>query len=164
MKRTAIFLSLMLAAAFAVAEKLPPLPDGAFTYVVIPDTQRYSGEGALVKKGKKPQTGPTDNKAFRSRIDWIAANVAKERIAFVSHVGDIVDYRNVQQWDFASNQMARLDGKVPYGVAPGNHDIAGSSTADFNRWFPRSRYEREPWYAGGFDGYVNAASSSRRAA
>ena len=151
-----VLLAFAAAACAAAAEKLPPLPDGAFTYVVIPDTQRYSGEGAFVKKGKKPQTGPTDNKAFRSRVDWIAANVAKERIAFVSHVGDIVDCRNAQQWDFASNMMARLDGKVPYGISPGNHDISGRSTADFNRWFPRSRYEKEPWYAGGFDGYVCA--------
>ena len=155
MKRTAILLSLAFAAV-AFAEKLPPLPEGAFTYVVIPDTQRYSGEGALVKKGKKPQVGPTENKAFRSRVDWIAANVEKERIAFVSHVGDIVDYKNEQQWSLASSLMARLDGKVPYGISPGNHDIAGSSTVDFNRWFPRSRYEKSAWYAGGFDGYVNA--------
>ena len=146
----------LAALAPASAEQLPPLPEGAFTYVVIPDTQRYSGEGALVKKGKKPQSGPTDNKAFRSRVEWIAANAAKERIVFVSHVGDIVDYRNVQQWDFASNMMARLDGKVPYGISPGNHDIAGSSTTEFNRWFPRRRYEKAAWYAGGFDGYVNA--------
>ena len=144
------------AAIPAAAEKLPPLPDGAFTYVVIPDTQRYSGEGAHVKKGQKPQSGPTGNESFRSRVEWIAANVEKERIAFVSHVGDIVDYKNERQWALASNIMARLDGKVPYGISPGNHDIEGSSTDDFNRWFPRSRYEKASWYAGGFDGYVNA--------
>ena len=38
----------LAALAPASAEQLPPLPEGAFTYVVIPDTQRYSGEGALV--------------------------------------------------------------------------------------------------------------------
>ena len=72
MKRTAILLSLAFAAV-VFAEKLPPLPEGAFTYVVITDTQRYSGEVALVKKGKKPQTGPTDNKAFRSRMALYAS-------------------------------------------------------------------------------------------
>ena len=63
-----------LATVGARAEKLPPLPDGAFPYVVIPDTQLYRGEGAHVKKGKKPQAGPTRNPAFASRVDWIAAN------------------------------------------------------------------------------------------
>ena len=152
----AVLAALVLGTVAGRAEKLSPLPDGAFTYVVIPDTQRYRGEGAHVKKGKKPQTGPTCNPAFASRVDWIAANVEKERIAFVSHVGDIVDFRNAAQWAFASNQMAKLDGKVPYGISPGNHDIGGADTTEFNTWFPRARYETNAWYAGSFGGYVNA--------
>ena len=122
MKR--LMVAVLCMAAFGVrAEKLPPLPEGAFTYVVIPDTQLYRGEGAHVKKGPK-QTGPTTNPAFESRVKWIEANIEKEKIAFVSHVGDIVDYKNDEQWSFASNLMARLDGKVPYGISPGNHDTA----------------------------------------
>jgi len=144
----------------ARAEKLPPLPEGAFTYCVIPDTQRYVGEGAHVKEGRKPHVpveGPTRNAAFESRVDWIVRNLEKERIFFVSHTGDIVDYKNVQQWSFASNLMARLDGKVPYGISPGNHDLAIWGSDDFNRYFPRSRYAKYPWYAGGFDGCEHAA-------
>ena len=144
-------LALMVHAA--CAEKLPPLPEGAFTYVVIPDTQLYRGEGAHVKKGP-PQTGPTRNPAFESRVKWIEQNIKRENIVFVSHVGDIVDYKNDEQWSFASNLMARLDGKVPYGISPGNHDQQVVATDDFNRYFPRSRYEKEPWYVGAFDGYM----------
>ena len=91
-------------------DALPPLPEGAFTYVVIPDTQLYRGEGVHVKEGAEPQTGPTANPAFESRVRWIAANRVRENIVFVSHVGDIVDYKNDEQWSFASNLMARLDG------------------------------------------------------
>ena len=150
----------VLAAALAVpsvrAEKLPPLPEGAFTYCVIPDTQRYLGEGAHVKKDRKahvPTDGPTRNPAFESRVDWIVGNLAKERIFFVSHTGDIVDFKNDQQWSFASNLMTRLDGKVPYGISPGNHDVSvsGGDSTLFNRWFPRSRFEKYPWYAGAFE-------------
>ena len=159
--RFAVLAALVLGTVAGRAEKLPPLPEGAFTYVVIPDTQLYRGEGAHVKKGKKPQSGPTRNPAFASRVDWIAANIAKEKIAFVSHVGDIVDYRNEQQWSFASNQMAKLDGKVPYGISPGNHDIGGADTTEFNTWFPRARYETNAWYAGSFGGYVNAKGKTR---
>ena len=135
-------------------DALTPLPEGAFTYVVIPDTQLYRGEGASVKEGEEPQTGPTTNPAFESRVRWIAANRERENIVFVSHVGDIVDYKNAEQWSFASNLMTRLDGVVPYGISPGNHDLATYSSADFNRYFPRSRYENEPWYVGAFDGYT----------
>ena len=137
-------------------DALPPLPEGAFTYVVIPDTQLYRGEGVHVKEGAEPQTGPTTNPAFESRVRWIAANRVRENIVFVSHVGDIVDYKNDEQWSFASNLMTRLDGVVPYGISPGNHDLATYSSADFNRYFPRSRYANEPWYVGAFDGYTRA--------
>ena len=73
---------------------------------------------------------------------------------FVSHVGDITDMHNEPQWTFASNVMARLDGVVPYGISPGNHDLEVCTSDGFNRHFPRSRYAQEPWYAGAFDGYV----------
>ena len=129
-------------------ERLPALPDGAFTYVVIPDTQLYRGEGAYVKPGTPPQAGPTRNPAFKSRIDWIEANLAVENVAFVSHVGDIVDARNAHQWKFASEQIRRLDGKVPFGLAVGNHDSENGDTvaSGFTKAFPSSRYERYPWY------------------
>ncbi|MBR0056167.1 MAG: metallophosphoesterase, partial [Kiritimatiellae bacterium] len=145
-----------MAAAVAVAEGLPPLPDGAFTYVVIPDTQCYHGAGSKVRPGEEPQTGPTTNPAFESRVDWIAANVVKERIAFVSHVGDITDIHSEEQWAFSSNLMARLDGVVPYGISPGNHDLEVSTSEGFNRYFPRKRYEGNTWYVGAFDGYTRA--------
>ena len=131
------------------AEKLPPLPDDAFTYVVIPDTQLYRGEGAYVKKGMPPQKGPTCNPAFKSRVDWIAENLEKEKIAFVSHVGDIVDARNEHQWKYASGLMKRLDGKIPFGLSVGNHDSEKGDTvaSGFVKTFPASRYAHYPWYA-----------------
>ena len=147
---------LLTATSGDCAAALPPLPEGAFTYAVIPDTQLYHGIGAHVKEGDEPQTGPTTNPAFESRVRWIEANIEKENIVFVSHVGDIVDYKNDEQWTFASNLMARLDGKIPYGISPGNHDIATYSTDDFNRYFPRARYEGNAWYAGAFGGYTRS--------
>ena len=151
--------ALAVFAAGAFAEPLPPLPDGAFTYCVIPDTQLYHGEGTHVKKGKPKPTGPTTNPAFESRVNWIVDNLEKERIFFVSHVGDIVDFKSPQQWSLASNIMARLDGKVPYAISPGNHDISGDDTTQFNHYFPRARYEKNAWYLCGFDGCLNAKGS-----
>ncbi len=79
MKRIALratYLSFMVVAALHLgAETMPPLPAGAFTYCVIPDTQLYHGEGTHVKKGRKPETGPTTNPAFESRVDWILGHI-----------------------------------------------------------------------------------------
>ena len=129
---------------------LPPLEPGAFTYCVIPDTQLYHGKDS----GEKGAGGerPASNPAFESRIDWIVANAEKERIFFVSHVGDIIDKRKDAQWKFASRLMKRMEGVVPYAISPGNHDIGKFDMSWFNAYFPRSRFEGFPWYAGAFEG------------
>ncbi len=112
--------------------KLPPLPDGAFTYVVIPDTQRYAGKGSWSRPGE-----PVSNAAFESRVNWILKHAKDQNIVFVSHVGDITDRNNDPQYQFASNLMARLDGVVPWRTAAGNHDMVDKTgdTAKFERYF-----------------------------
>ena len=139
------------------ADRLPPLPDGAFTYAVIPDTQDYDGEGRNTKRGRKPGVGPTRNEKFDATVDWLLANKEKENILFVSHTGDITDTNNDPQWRFTSNAMSRLDGKLPYAIAPGNHDMwSNGDTSSFQRYFPASRFEGNPWYAATFSGYTNS--------
>ena len=138
-------------------DRLPPLPEGAFTYAVIPDTQAYDGEGRHTKRGRKPGTGPTRNEKFDAIVDWLVANREKENILFVSHTGDITDMDNDPQWRFASNAMSRLDGKLPYAISPGNHDMkADGDTSFFQRYFPASRFKGNPWYAATFPGYTNS--------
>ena len=152
--------SMVFAAALfaAFADTMPPLPEGAFTFAVIPDTQSYDGEGRHTKRGRSPGTGPTSNVKFAATVDWLVANAEKENIRFVVHTGDIVDMNNDFQWRFASNQMARLDGKIPYAVVPGNHDMkTNGDTTLFQRYFPASRYEGNPWYAATFSGFTNSA-------
>ncbi|MCQ2389734.1 MAG: family 43 glycosylhydrolase, partial [Kiritimatiellae bacterium] len=116
----------------APKEKLPPLPEGAFSYVVIPDTQRYSGAGSWGNS-----SAPTRNAAFESRVNWILKHAKDQNVAFVSHVGDVSDRNNAPQYQFASNLMSRLDGVVPWRVAAGNHDMVDKTgdTANFERWF-----------------------------
>lgn len=152
------FLHVLAALSFAAgADSLPPLPDGAFSYVCIPDTQAYG-------KVTDPDTGLVyvTNLPFASRVSWIVDNVAKERIVFVSHTGDVCDANGDEQWTFAEQMMSRLDGKVPYGVSPGNHDQETDSqrpgdTSLYAARFPSSRFGGYPWYAGCYEGYVNLA-------
>jgi hypothetical protein len=124
---------------------------------VIPDTQDYDGEGRHTKRGRKPGKGPTRNAKFDAIVDWLLANKEKENILFVSHTGDITDMDNDPQWRFASNAMSRLDGKLPYAISPGNHDMkSNGDTSFFRRYFPASRFEGNPWYAATFPGYTNS--------
>lgn len=95
---------------------------------------------------------------FESQFDWILANKDSLNIPFVMHVGDVVNFDNLSQWETASLQFDRLDrAGIPYAIALGNHDTEavgeynGSAapgnvnqnlrkTAKFNAYFPPSRF------------------------
>ncbi len=73
-------------------------------------------------------------------------NRERLNIIFVTHSGDIVnDSDNTTQWEFADIALGELDGAIPYGVLPGNHD---QPTELFNDYFGYTRYESFPWYGG----------------
>ena len=117
---------------------------GRFLIPVLPDTQcEVSGNPAM----------------FTSQLNWIVANRAASNIAFVLHVGDIINWDTAdhQMWITASNGFRALDNAaIPYGLALGNHDTAavtngggaapGSAhtnvriTTQFNSFFPVSRF------------------------
>lgn len=139
--------------------ELPSAPEGTFSIVVIPDTQHYKGRGT---KGNSDSKDPLTNKVFDSWTDWIATNLDRQRIVFVSHVGDIVDINNREQWAFARRCMDKLHGKVPYGISVGNHDMRGGSgnSALFQEVFPKSRFEDFNWYGGSYSPPLNNAAVS----
>ena len=76
-----------LAGLGVTADTMPPLPEGAFTYAVIPDTQSYDGEGRHTKRGRAPGVGPTRNEKFDAIVDWLVANAAKENILRLAYRG-----------------------------------------------------------------------------
>ncbi len=112
----------------------------SFNLVLLPDTQSYAESYPDI---------------FNAQTQWIADNAST--ITFVLHQGDITN-RNVQaQWEVAADAMNRMDGKVPYTFVTGNHDIGTSGSADvrntdlFNRFFPYSKYNKQPHFGGTFE-------------
>ncbi len=136
--------------AASVPATLGPAPEESFSIVVIPDTQEYRGKAT---KSTPESTEAVSNPAFEAHAQWIVANLQRQRIAFVSHVGDIIDKNVPQQWEVARQCMDRLHGRVPYAIALGNHDLKtrGDSSL-FQQYFPASRFAGFPWYAGCFSG------------
>jgi Calcineurin-like phosphoesterase len=116
-------------------------PPGPFTIVVLPDTQFYA------------QAYP---EIFKAQVDWILGHREDERIAFVLHEGDIVNHDREEQWQVASASLHALDGKVPYVLAVGNHDLGwkeGRLVRDadlFNQHFPATDLAARPWPTGTF--------------
>ncbi len=120
-----------------------PLPfvEGAFTIVVLPDTQGYAEDFPWI---------------FEAQTGWIANNVKRRNIVFVLHLGDITDDNTPEQWKVAQRALRRLDGIVPYALALGNHDIGDrgkSATRDtlFNTYFPIEHYKTLSTFGGVFD-------------
>jgi len=128
------------------AAPLDPAPEGTFTIAVIPDTQGYFGKGTKEDpEGKEPTTNPV----LDAHTRWITSNIAAQRIVFVSHVGDIVDRNNNEQWKLAGELIGRLHGKVPYGLVVGNHDMRLSGESKlFQKTFPAARFAGFDWYGG----------------
>ena len=113
----------------------------AFSLVVLPDTQYYAW--------KYPEI-------FHLQTKWIAENLEKYKIRYVLHLGDVVQHNSHREWKVAREAFARLDGKVPYAIAPGNHDLGPRGSAQsrdslFGRYFPLSHFQTWPTFGGVYD-------------
>ncbi len=109
-----------------------------FTIVVLPDTQYYSDKYPWI---------------FDNQTQWIIENKESRNIVFVTHLGDLVDnYESIEEWDNANTSMSKLDGDLPFGVLPGNHDGAesGGDLINYNNYFGFDRFNNESWYGGAY--------------
>lgn len=116
-------------------------PEPFWTIAIIPDTQ-----------GSYYVSPPY----FDFETRWIADNHGAERIAFVLHEGDIVDSPwDHGQWASARASMRLLDGKVPYVLSVGNHDLGEEldkpRLTPINDYFLDSEATKTPILGGMFE-------------
>ncbi len=104
----------------------------AFCMIWLSDTQNYSG-------------GYPDT--FYTMTDGIVENKAAMDIRFVFHTGDLVSAsRSEQQWQVAAQAMQRLNGKIPYLCAAGNHDVG--KKYQFNNFYNYVDQKQTPMLSG----------------
>jgi len=114
-----------------------------FTVVALPDTQNYCWI-------------TSDPNIFTKQTQWTLDNKVTLNIKFLTHLGDIVDSAgSASQWTRATNAMNLLNAKLPYGVCPGNHDLANGDSNYINRFGPTQPRWKDPvtgqtysWYQG----------------
>lgn len=127
---------------------LPPMPADAFTIVIIPDTQAYAGKGC---KATPTSTDPVANASLAAQTKWICEHREDQNIVFVSHVGDIVDKNNADQWAVAKQHLDTLRGVAPLSLTVGNHDMTSKGDATlFQEYFPAASFAAYPWYLGSY--------------
>jgi predicted MPP superfamily phosphohydrolase len=91
-------------------------------------------------------------------------NQKRLNVVFLVHEGDIVQADAHEEWAIAKEAMSVLDGKVPYCLCLGNHDmgfkksnnkyggdIAVNRTTHFNKYFPREKFAKTKEFGGTFD-------------
>lgn len=122
----------------------PKLSDkGSWTMVLLPDPQTY------VKYAR-------NQPIFELMAGWISENIDSLNIKMVLCTGDLVeqndmpnpdikagDQSSTQQWEAVSKAFGRLDGKVAYVAATGNHDYgfksAENRNTNYNKYFPAEK-------------------------
>lgn len=115
---------------------------GSWSLIMVPDLQNY------VKWGR-------NQPLVDLMMAWIVDNIDTLNIKMVMGMGDLVendekitnDYDGDQttksQWEAVSKAFGKLDGKVPYIAATGNHDYSidrqGNRTSHFSDFFTTDR-------------------------
>ncbi len=132
-----------------------------FTIAVLPDTQFYAD--TRLKLSAKWGNGDL-RRYFFEQTKWVRDNQERLNIAFLVHEGDLVQADAPAEWEIARDAMSVLDGKVPYCMCLGNHDM-GFEKADnnyggnigvnrstlFNAYFPRAKFAKRQEFGGTFD-------------
>ncbi len=131
---TMFALAVVFVAAPVANAEIPYNFDDTFSLIALPDTQYYSSMYPLT---------------FTNQTQWIVDNRERENIAFVTQLGDVVDWDvNLMQWQRADAAMDLLDGQVPYSVTRGNHDDQSGGPYYYDAYFGPSRYAGYSWYGG----------------
>jgi hypothetical protein len=115
--------------------------DDPFTLVLLPDSQIYAKNYPHI---------------YTNQTWWIVNNSARLNIQYVLHEGDITNNNNIAQWTNANTSQHIMDGKVPYTLSPGNHDLGPNGNAAnrdtyMNDYFNVTQYETWPTLGGVFE-------------
>jgi len=92
---------------------------------------------------------------FYSQTSWIADH--SKEIAFVLQLGDLTEHNTEVEWEIADSAFSLLDGKVPYALTLGNHDLGDNGRTNtrnsdlFNRFFPYEKYKKADSLKGTFE-------------
>ncbi|MCO5239031.1 MAG: metallophosphoesterase [Chitinophagaceae bacterium] len=139
----ALFVFLCFASAAAQQQKYTPpaLSDAAsWSVILLPDPQTY-------------QRYERNQPLFELMTAWISENIDPLNIKLVICTGDLVQHNEMinpdginanqpskQQWAAIAHAFNRLDSKVPYVLAAGNHDYGYDNISvrrsNYNTYFP----------------------------
>jgi 3',5'-cyclic AMP phosphodiesterase CpdA len=118
-----------------------------FAVAVLPDTQYLFDADS------------SDPEPLKATFRYLVQERKDANIVFMTHLGDVTEHGSEHEIALAADSFRAIDGKVPYSVLAGNHDIR-SSTDDqrgdtaYLRAFGPQRFAKMPTFGGASpDGY-----------
>ena len=148
MKKIVSLLCAVVITASAIAQATSPAQKGepqipvyagledenSFSMILVPDPQSYTKFAV-------------NQPLFDLQTAWIAHNIDRLNIKAALFTGDMVEHNGKQisgplpnpyngdqtgrqQWEAVSRALSRLDNRIPYVVAQGNHDIGHITATD----------------------------------
>ncbi|QFU90307.1 LamG-like jellyroll fold domain-containing protein [Amycolatopsis sp. YIM 10] len=121
--------------------------DPRFTLAVLPDTQYLFDQGG------------SDPEPVRETLVHLLRRRREDNIVFLAHLGDVTEHGTETEMRAADEVFRTIDGRLPYSVLAGNHDVPGNSddqrgATPYLRTFGPDRFRRMPTYGGSSpDGY-----------
>ncbi|MGJ6968043.1 LamG-like jellyroll fold domain-containing protein [Streptosporangium sp. G11] len=120
--------------------------DPRFTIGVLPDTQYLFDADS------------SDPTPLRATFRYLGEQREARNVAFMTHLGDVTEHGTEDEIKLASDAFRTIDGKVPYSVLAGNHDIQSADDqrgdSAYLRTFGPARFARMPTFRGASpDGY-----------
>lgn len=98
-----------------------------WSVAVLPDLQNYTDNAG-------------DFAVLEETVQWLAGESDPQGVRLVIQVGDLTNNNRGDQWRRARRAFSKLDGKLPYVLAVGNHDlgrheIGGCRFTRINKFF-----------------------------
>jgi concanavalin A-like lectin/glucanase superfamily protein/calcineurin-like phosphoesterase family protein len=116
-----------------------------FALAVLPDTQYLFDADS------------TDPEPLRATFRYLITERRSANIAFMAHLGDVTEHGTEHEIALASDAFRMIDGKVPYSVLAGNHDVQSDDQrgqTPYLKAFGPKRFTGGPTFGGASpDGY-----------
>lgn len=124
--------------------------DPRFALAVLPDTQYlFDADSA-------------DPAPLRATFKYLLEQRAEDNVAFLTHLGDVTEHGTEQEINLAGTTFQAIDGRLPYSVLAGNHDVNGGTDdqrgdTPYRKVFGPDRFRHAATFLGSSaDGYNSA--------
>ncbi|GAA2636963.1 LamG-like jellyroll fold domain-containing protein [Paractinoplanes durhamensis] len=124
--------------------------DPRFAIAVLPDTQYLFDADS------------SDPAPLRESLGYLLEHRAADNIAFLAQLGDLTEHGVEAEFDLVGAEFRRIDGRLPYSVLAGNHDVVMATDDQrgptaFLAAFGPARFAGSPTYLGASDDGYNSA-------